>query len=338
VSNLFNENNWKSERKNMDKKISNPLISVIVVNYNGKKFLSDCFNALFLQTYKPFEVRMVDNNSNDGSVEYVQQNFPDIKVFSQPGNLGFAGGTNAGIRKAGGEFILTLNNDTIVTGDFMKELAHPMVSDPSVGMCASKMIFPGGRINSTAICISRSGAAWDRGMGELDHGQFDVAEEVFGPCAGAALFRRTMLDEIGLFDEDFFLYMEDVDLAFRARLSGWKCMYVPTAQVIHVHGGTTKPGSESSVYYGNRNLLWYAVKNFPERTLFFFSPWIIGRSIAVIPYYLLKSKGRAIIRAKVDSVKGLSGMIKKRKNIKKTVSDSTIEKWIRVWSEAKAPK
>lgn len=322
----------------MDRKISNPFVSVIVVNYNGKKFLSDCFNSLFLQVYRPFEVIMVDNNSNDGSVEYVQQNFPEIKVFSQSGNLGFAGGTNAGIRGAHGDFILTLNNDTIVSTDFITELVKPMISDPSVGMCASRMIFPDGRINSAAICISRSGAAWDRGMGEPDQGQYDDVEEVFGPCAGAALYRHSMLDAIGLFDEDFFMYMEDVDLAFRARLSGWKCIYVPAARVIHFHGGSTAPGSDASVYFGNRNLLWYTVKNFPKRTLLICLPWIVGRNISVIPFYLLKGRGKAIIKAKVDSFKGLPGMIKKRQSIKKTIPDSLIEKWILVWSRAKVPK
>jgi hypothetical protein len=315
-----------------------PLVSIIIVNYNGKKFLSDCLNSIFHQTYYPFDVIMVDNASHDGSVEYVHQNFPEVKMFTQSDNRGFAGGTNAGIRQAKGEFVLTLNNDTIIAPDFIDELVKPLVSDPSVGMCASKMIFPDGRINSTAICISRSGAAWDRGMGEPDYGQFDVAEEVFGPCAGAALYRRTMLDEIDLFDEDFFLYMEDVDLAFRARLSGWKCMYVPTARVYHVHGGSTEPGSDTSVYYGNRNLLWYVVKNFPKRTLLIFCPWIIGRNIAIIPYYFLKSKGRTIIKAKADSVRGLPGMIKKRQSVKKTISDGAIEKWIQVWSHAKVPK
>jgi hypothetical protein len=115
-------------------------------------------------------------------------------------------------------------------------------------------------------------------------------------------------------------------------------MYVPSARVIHVHGGTTEPGSDTSVYYGNRNLLWYAVKNFPKRTLLIFIPWIIGRNIAIIPYYFLKSKGRAIIKAKVDSVKGLPGMIKKRQSIKKTISDGAMEKWMQVWSQAKVPK
>jgi GT2 family glycosyltransferase len=315
-----------------------PLISVIIVNYNGKNFLSDCLISIFRQTYFPFEVIMVDNASDDGSVEYVQQNFPEVKIATQSTNRGFAGGTNAGILRAAGEFILTLNNDTIIASNFIDELAKTMMSDPSVGMCASKMIFPNGKINSTAICISRSGAAWDRGMGEPDNGQYDMQEEVFGACAGAALYRFSMLEEIGLFDEDFFLYMEDVDLAFRARLSGWKCIYVPTARVIHVHGGTSKTGSDLSVYFGNRNLLWYVVKNFPGRTLLIFIPWIIGRNIAVIPYYFLKNKGRAIFKAKVDSLKGLPRIIKKRQSVKQTISDRKIEKWIHVWSHAKIPK
>jgi GT2 family glycosyltransferase len=147
-----------------------------------------------------------------------------------------------------------------------------------------------------------------------------------------------MLEEIGLFDEDFFLYMEDVDLAFRAQLSAWRCVYVPKARVIHVHGGTSDPGSDTSVYFGNRNLLWYTVKNFPQRTLLIFGLWIIGRNIAVIPYYFLKSQGRTILKAKVDSLKGLPGIIKKRSKIKKTISAGEIEKWIQVWSKAKLPK
>jgi hypothetical protein len=308
-----------------------PLVSIIMVNYNGKKFLSDCLNSIFHQTYYPFEVIMVDNASKDGSVEYVHQNFPEVKMFILSENLGFAGGTNAGIRQAKGEFVLTLNNDTIIAPDFIDELVKPMVSDSSVGMCASKMIFPDGRINSTAICISRSGAAWDRGMGEPDLGQYDVAEEVFGPCAGASLYRSNMFDKIGLFDEDFFLYMEDVDLAFRARLSGWKCMYVPTARVVHVHGGTAKPNSDISVYFGNRNILWYVIKDFPLRFLLVSLPWIIGRNCAVIPYYFLKGKGKTILNAKIDAIKGLHKMFKKRPDIVRKVSDYEMKKWIYFW-------
>jgi GT2 family glycosyltransferase len=313
------------------------LVSVIIVNFNGKRFLQDCLSSLLKQTYTPFEVILVDNASHDGSVEFIQEHFPQVRVFVQKENLGFAGGTNAGIREAHGEFILTLNNDTIVPPDFIGELIKPMIQDPSVGMCASKMVFPDGRINSTAICISRSGAAWDRGGGEQDHGQYDVAEEVFGPCAGAALYHRSMFDEIGLFDEDFFLFMEDVDLAFRARLAGWKCMYVPTARLVHIHGGTAGFRSDVSIYYGNRNLVWYVMKNFPMRTLLLSSPWIITRNCADIPYYFLHGRGHAIIRAKFDMMKGILSMGRKRKGIKRQVPAREIEKWIHVWCRASKP-
>ena len=271
----------------------NPLISVIIVNYNGKKFLSDCLSSIFRQTYTPLEVILVDNASNDGSVEYIHQNFPGVKMFIQSANLGFAGGTNTGIEKATGKYVLTLNNDTILTPDFIDELTKPMISNPTVGMCASKMIFPDGRINSTAICISRSGAAWDRGMGELDRGQYDRREEVFGACAGAALYRRSMLDEIGLFDADFFLYMEDVDLAFRAqafRMEVYVCTNSTSVSCAWGDGQNRVRIYQCTI--GNRNILWYVVKNFPGRTLLFFLPWIIGRNIAVIPYYFLKEQGK----------------------------------------------
>jgi GT2 family glycosyltransferase len=315
----------------MSQKPVNPLISIVIVNFNGKHFLHDCISALLCQDYTPFEIIMVDNASDDGSVDYVQQNFPDVKIFIKATNLGFAGGTNAGIREAKGMYLLTLNNDTVVFPGFIRELAQPMLSDPTVGMCASKMILPDGRINTTGICISRSGAAWDRGMHETDHGQYEFGGEVFGPCAGAALYRRAMLDETGLFDEDFFLFMEDVDLAFRARLAGWKCIYVPAARVIHMHGGSAQTGSDLAVYYGNRNIIWNVFKNYPWKLLLVSLPFVICRNAGVIPYYALKGQGRVIIRAKYDAVKGLRSMIKKRGGIKKKVADHEIARWIQTW-------
>lgn len=309
-----------------------PLVSVVVVNYNGRHLLSDCFRSLTQQSYRNYEIILVDNGSKDDSISFMKEHYPNVRIVQLSSNIGFAGGTNAGIKEAKGEYILTLNNDTCVFSDFIEKLIRPMMQEPFVGMCASKMIFPDKKINSTGICISRSGAAWDRGGFEQDHGQYDHEEEVFGPCAGAALYRKTMLDEIGLFDEDFFAFMEDVDLAFRARLSGWKCMYVPTARVVHFHGGTAGFRSDLSIYYGNRNLLWYVVKNFPKKTLFFSGPWIIGRNCADLPFYLFKGMGLTIVRAKIDMIKGLYIMIEKRKDIKKKVSDDKIEKWIRIWS------
>jgi GT2 family glycosyltransferase len=309
-----------------------PLVSVVVVNYNGRHLLEDCFRSLTQQTYHNYEIIFVDNGSKDDSISFMKEHYSNVRIVQLSSNTGFAGGTNAGIRTAKGEFILTLNNDTIADPHLLEEIVQPMRSDARVGMCGAKMFLPDGRINSTAICISRSGAAWDRGMGEPDHGQYDVAEEIFCPSAGAALYRRSMLDEIGLFDEDFFLFMEDVDLAFRAQLAGWKCRYVPTARVVHIHGGTARAGSDTAVYYGNRNILWYVVKNFPSRIFILSFPWIVGRNCAVIPYYFLSGKFLTIVRAKVDAIKGLPRMIRKRRCINKNVHSRTIEKWIQTWS------
>lgn len=309
------------------------MISVVILNFNGKRYLEACLTSVLSQTFRDFEVIIVDNGSSDGSQEYLETHFPWVKVIKNKKNLGFAEGTNTGMRQASGKYILTLNNDTQMDSRFLKKLVEPMESDSRVGMCAPKMLFCDGRINSTGICLSRSGAAWDRGMSEQDAGQYDSPGEVFGPCAGAALYRKDMLEEIGLFDEDFFIYMEDVDLAFRGRLAGWKCLYVPGAKVHHVFGGTTGHGSDISVYYGNRNLLWCMAKNLPMNLLIKSAPWIIGRNLAVIPYYALKGKGRIILKSKLDSLKGLPKMMRKRKQVSRKVSEMEINRFIHKWAE-----
>jgi GT2 family glycosyltransferase len=308
------------------------LVSVVIPNFNGMRYLDRCLSSLSQQTYRDFEVIVVDNASSDGSVECLTARFPWVKVIENKVNLGFAAGTNVGIRQSRGDFILTLNNDTSVDCHFIEYLIKPML-DGSVGSCASKMLFPDGRINSTGICISRSGAAWDRGMFEPDEGQYDSAEEIFGPCAGAALYRKRMLDDIGLFDEDFFLYMEDVDLAFRAQLAGWRCDYVPSAKVIHLHGGTAVPGSDLSVYYGNRNIIWYVLKDFPTWILIRSLFWVLGRNLIVIPYYALRGKGRVIVKSKFDAVKGAPVMLRKRSEVVRRTPDQEIWRYMKTLSK-----
>lgn len=307
-------------------------ISVVVLNFNGKHYLHDCLSSLALQTCGDYEVIVVDNGSYDGSMDYLRSNFPWVRVIRNEENLGFAEGTNSGIRVARGDLILTLNNDTKVDKNFIKHLTKPMFAHADVGMCASKMLLPDGKINSTGICISRSGAAWDRGMFDPDSGQYNQQEEIFGPCAGAALYRKKMLDEIGLFDEDFFLYMEDVDLAFRGRLAGWKCVYVPEAKVYHHHGGTAGFESDLSVYYGNRNIIWYTIKDFPPGLLLTSLPFILARSLAVIPYYILRGQGRVILKSKLDALRGVPGMLRKRSRIVRKTPEYKIAKFIHTWA------
>ncbi len=306
-----------------------PQISVIVLNYNGKKFLEPCLASLISQTFQDFEIILVDNGSTDGSTDFVRQHFPSVTILETGKNLGFAGGSNRGISCATGEFILTLNNDTIADPRFLEEIIKPVIRDSQIGMCAPRMLLPDGRMYSAGITIFRNGSAVDRGIFEPDSGLYDMEEEVFGPCAGAALYRRSMLDGIGLFDEDFFLYMEDVDLAFRARFYGWKCVYVPAARVVHFYGGTTGRESDLSVYYGNRNSLWCIIKNYPLRVLISTFPWILWRNIADLPFYFLRKQGRTIVRAKVDAIRGFPTMLKKRMKTVSRIPDREIARWIR---------
>jgi GT2 family glycosyltransferase len=309
-----------------------PLASVIVVNYNGKQYLKRCMDSLLGQTYTKVEIILVDNGSSDGSIELVRESYPSVRVVENRENLGFAIANNIGIRAARGEFIATLNNDTEAMPGWIEAMVNAAVSSELIGMCASKMLFMKNPdvIDSTGLCISRSGACWDRGMFEHDNGQFTSTEEVFGPCAGAAIYKRKMLEEIGLFDEDFYAYMEDVDLAFRGRLAGWICIYAPEAIVYHVHGGTAGYGSDFTVYYGNRNIIWNAVKNYPMPLLITSLPFIIGRNLGVIPYYMFRGYCITILRSKIDAIKGIPRMFAKRKRLHS--AGRKIEGFIKTWA------
>ncbi|MBW6518675.1 MAG: glycosyltransferase family 2 protein [ANME-2 cluster archaeon] len=315
---------------------SYPLVSVVIVNYNGMRFLENCLSSLLLQTYPLFEIILVDNGSNDGSVDFVLNAFPSVTIICNNENLGFAKGNNIGIKSANGMLIASLNNDTVVTPRWIEKLVLSIISHENIGMCASKMLFMSDpdMINSTGICISRSGTSWDRGIFELDKGQYESEEEVFGPCAGAAMYKKSMLDEIGLFDEDFIAYVEDTDLAFRGRLSGWKCLYVPKAVVYHMHGGTAGFETDYTIYFGNRNIVWNTVKNFPPLLFFSSLPWIIVRNIGVIPYYTIKGHGKTVLRSKIDGIKGIPKMFAKRSP--RSVNEKKIRTYIKTWAKIRS--
>jgi GT2 family glycosyltransferase len=307
------------------------MISIIIPNYNGEHFLEECLSSVASQTLRDFETIFIDNASVDGSVAFVKERYPWVRIVEKPENLGFAGGTNAGIRETKGEYILTLNNDTRLESDFLEEMVTAIKTDENIGMVAPKMLLMDGRINATGMCISRSGAAWNRGMFEEDVGQYENPEHMIGACAGAALYRREMFNDIGLFDEDFFLYHEDVDLSFRAFLAGWDCLYWPNAVVWHVNSGTLGFESDNCVYYGNRNIIWFVVKSYPTWLLISSIPWIVGRNVGVIFHYLLCGKFRVALKAKIDAIKGLNLSIQKRNMIIKKIPYREISQWIYTW-------
>ncbi len=300
------------------------LISVIIVNYNGEKFLEECLNSLFTQAYKNMEVLVVDNASSDSSVEFIRNNFKNVKIIHQNKNLGFAEGNNIAIRQARGEYIATLNNDTIVEKEWLSELVNAMEFDKRIGICASKILFYNNRniINSTGICVDKiSGFTWDRGFGDKDGEKYKKKQMVFGACAAAALYRKDMLDQIGLFDDDFFAYHEDVDLAWRAQLYGWKCMYVPAAIVYHHLSATAGLNSPFKEYFANRNKIWLIVKNYPSPQIFKYGFFIF---FAILGYFLYALLNLNIysMKGKISALAGLRRFINKRKSIQqnKTVN------------------
>jgi len=294
-------------------------VSVVIVNWNGRRYLEGCLSSVLAQTHPAFEVVLVDNASTDGSVELVARRFPEVRILRNERNLGFAAGSNIGIRATSGECVATLNNDAQADSRWLEELVAAMQGQEMVGMAASKMLFAHRPevINSTGICLDPAGIAWDRRGGEWDAAEESRPIEVFGPCAGAALYRRAMLDQVGLFDEDFFCYLEDVDLAWRARLMGWRCLYVPTARVYHVHSGTGQEGSPFKNYLLGRNKVWTIIKNYPSPELFLFLPIILAYDLGSIPYTLLARGDASALRGRLAALGRLPHFWQKRREVQR---------------------
>ena len=325
------------------------LVSIVIVNWNGRRFLKDCLESVYSEGFSSLEVIFVDNGSTDGSVEFVRNNFPGVVLIENSENLGFAGANNQGIRKAAGKYILTLNNDTVLGKGFLSVAAGAAESGgEDVGMWAVKILSFDERdvIDSVGgLLIYPDGLGKGRGRLEKDTGQYDRAGEAFIPSACAGLYRRAMLEEVGLFDEDFFAYCEDTDLGLRARLSGWKTVSVPKAVVYHHYSGTGGRYTPFKAYLVERNRIWVALKNFPLRDLFFF-PFYTWWRYAVQVYGILAGKGaggrfvegfskaelvRVLIKAHVDAFKALPRVIAKRRDIRKrrAVPGSAVGEWFR---------
>lgn len=317
-----------------------PKVSVVILNWNGRRYLDDCLTSLQAQTYTDFEIILVDNGSTDGSVEWVVEHFPQVRVTCNETNAGFAAGNNQAIRASQAEFVATLNNDTRVEPDWLAVLVATAEGDSTVGMCASKMLFANRPdvINSTGISLDPVGIAWDRRGGELDDRQETKLAEVFGPCAGAALYRRAMLDQIGLFDERFFAYLGDVDLAWRARLAGWRCLHVPQARVYHVHSATAGEGSPFKNRLLGRNKVWSIAKNYgPTGRLLAYLPLILLYDLAAVLYALVVRRDVSSLQGRLEGLRGLPGVWRQRRMAQALRRGSREQPWHRYLSPLVPP-
>ncbi len=287
---------------------------IIIPNWNGRALLGDCLAALRAQTHQDFEIVVIDNGSSDGSVEWLRANWPAARLIANDANRGFAAAINQGIQASSSRYVATLNNDTQADPTWLAALVEAIESAERIGMCASKMVFADRPhiINSTGICVDKAGIAWDRRGGEPDDERESQPVEVFGPCAGAALYRRAMLDEIGLFDEAFFAYLEDVDMAWRARRAGWRCLYAPAARVLHCHSATGVEGSPFKSFHLGRNKVWLIVRNYPFKQLWMYAPLVALYDAAAVMYALAARRDIHALRGRLAGLAGAGKMWRKR--------------------------
>jgi len=307
------------------------MIDVVVPNWNGKAFLQTCLDSLQRQTFRDFEVIVVDNGSRDGSVEFVKSNYLAVRAISFPENRGFSAAVNAGIAASSGDFIALLNNDTEAHPDWLVELYDALMDDPSAGFCASLMVDFHDRtvVDSAGNRYTRGGIAYRIGKGQpVSH--FTERRYVFGACAGAAIYRRAMLEDIGCFDEDFFALYEDVDLDLRAHLMGYKCMFVPTAVVYHMGGATTGGHTPLTAQLNARNSLWVQVKNLPTELWLKYLPRILWVRQKAWRSYQKKKLGATYAQGLLQAMTGMRRMLVKRREIqrRRVISPSELDSWI----------
>ena len=267
-------------------------ISVIIANLNGERYLADCLQALSEQSFRDFEVIVVDNGSTDSSLDILKKDFPWVKLIALEKNTGFARGNNIGFEASSSKYVATLNNDTIADRRWLEALHKAAESDRSIGMVASKIFLgrEGRELDSAGMLIYPDGMSRQQGHGETDKAQYDGIREVLFPSACAALYRSEMLTEIGYFDEDFFSYCEDSDLGLRGRLAGWQAVLAPEATVRHLYSQTIGRYSEFKAFHVERNHFWVLLKDLPLSYIMLFPFYTAWRYIIQV-YGLLSGQG-----------------------------------------------
>lgn len=306
------------------------IVSVIVVNWNGARFLPGCLDALLRQTRPADEILLVDNGSTDNSRELVERHYPAVRFIALGRNTGFATGNNRGIGASRGDLIVTLNNDTAPAPDWLAELCAPFAANARLGSAMSTMLFAHApdRIASAGLRVARNGLVLDDLIGYRWTGRRTALRPIFGPSAGAAAYHRTMLDEIGLFDDAFFMYLEDADLAWRARLAGWESVHAPRATTVHVYSASSGQGSAFKSFHLARNRWWCLRKNLPGALARRHASEIARYDAAAVLFALL-TRDRASLRGRVAGLRD-QRIAEHRRRIQatRTASDEEIERWL----------
>ncbi len=309
-----------------------PFASVIIPTYNGERFLPTCLNALRAQTYPTdrFEVIVVDDGSRDDTLELLAREYPEVRVVALPRNRGLAAACNAGAAIARGDVLVMLNNDTEAEPDWLKALAEPLLAHPEVGIVASKILLFDRRdiLHTAGDMYGRDGIPRNRGVWERDEGQYDEDRRVFGGCGGAVAYRRRAWEEAKGFDEQLFMYLEDVDLAWRLRLLGWEALFAPEARVYHRVSATG--GGTLASFYTGRNTLWVLFRDVPGPILRRYWSLMLRAQLRIAGDALRAWRGaaaRARLRGQLAGLLGMPRMLRQRRAIqaRRRVSIAALE-------------
>lgn len=253
-------------------------VTVVVPAWNGERWLPGLFASLRAQTQAPDEVIVVDNGSSDGTLDWLAREAPEARVLAQGRNTGFATAANRGLLAARTEFVALVNTDVELAADWIELMAQRLAAEPRCASVACKMVRLGDEsvLDDCGDVLRRDGVCEQRGHGRPDDGRWDKPGEVFGACAGAALYRRSAVRDAGAFDERFFSYLEDVDLALRLALCGWRCAYEPRAVARHAGGGSSDELAKPVGFWTARNTLLLLSKHWPGRWL----PFVLYRQLS----------------------------------------------------------
>lgn len=282
-----------------------PKVTIIIPNYNGVQFLKKCLPSVMNQTFTDFDIILVDNGSDDTSTSYVQNTYPQIRQLLLSENKGFSAAVNIGIKHTDAPYVLLLNTDTILHPAFLSQMLLTIEQSPDIFSVSSRMLRMDdpSRIDSAGDLYTICGYAVCRGRSRQSR-HYRKKALVFSACAGAALYRRDMVQQLGYFDSRFFAYLEDVDLGYRARISGLQNVYCPTASVLHVGSGTTGHRyTPFKVYHSTRNNLFLLKKNQTTLQLFLNFPFITAGFLLRYLYFKKRGLGSAYISGFTDGLK-----------------------------------
>jgi hypothetical protein len=320
--------------------VETPEISVIVVTWNGRRYLEACLSAIEAQQGVRVEAILVDNGSTDGTIEFVRARFPEVRIVGLPDNRGFAAGNNAGAREARAPLLAFLNNDTIADARWLQALRAGLEPEAGFALVTSRIVYVHDPdvIDSAGDGLFRWGGAFKRHHGEPAAAAAE-SREVFGVCGGACLITKAVFDELGGFDEDFFASHEDVDLSYRARLRGYRCRYVADAIVRHHGSATLGVISRFAVFHGQRNLEWVFLKNTPRSLLVRTWPGHVLYNVTAAAHFTRLGLLGTFLTAKAAALRALPAVWRKRARIQalRRVDAAEIERHLdRRWIAAKA--